>query len=129
MITRINETVDFLRTQGIVKPEIGIILGTGLGNLVNEIEIKHQLDYEDIPNFPVSTVEFHKGKLIYGKFRGKYVLAMQGRFHYYEGYSMEQITFPVRVMKALDIRYLLISNACGAMNLDFKKGIWTYDYR
>ncbi|NOX48869.1 MAG: purine-nucleoside phosphorylase [Chlorobi bacterium] len=122
MVENINETVNFLKEQGMEKPEIGIILGTGLGKLVDEIEIEHQMDYEDIPNFPVSTVEFHKGKLIYGKFQGKYVLAMQGRFHYYEGYTMEQITFPVRVMKALDVKYLLVSNAGGAMNLDFKKG-------
>ena len=122
MITKINETVNFLKNKKINKTEIGIILGTGLGKLVNEINIKTELEYEQIPNFPVSTVEFHKGKLIYGKMNGKQVLAMQGRFHYYEGYSMQEITFPIRVMKELGIKYLLISNACGAMNLDFKKG-------
>lgn len=122
MITKINETTNYLKSQGINNPEIGIILGTGLGKLVNEIEIETELNYDEIPNFPVSTVEFHKGKLIYGKMDGKYVLAMQGRFHYYEGYSMQEITFPVRVMKAIGIKYLLISNAAGAMNLRFKKG-------
>jgi purine-nucleoside phosphorylase len=122
MVTKINETVNFLKNKKIAKPEIGIILGTGLGKLVNEINIKTELEYKQIPNFPVSTVEFHKGKLIYGKMNGKQVLAMQGRFHYYEGYSMQEITFPVRVMKELGIKYLLISNAGGAMNLDFKKG-------
>jgi len=122
MIKKINETKDFLISNGINNPEIGIILGTGLGKLVNEIKIEKELEYEDIPNFPVSTVEFHKGKLIYGKMNGKYVLAMQGRFHYYEGYSMQEITFPVRVMKELGVKYLLISNAGGAMNLNYKKG-------
>ncbi|MBN2173788.1 MAG: purine-nucleoside phosphorylase [Bacteroidales bacterium] len=122
MLDKINETANFLKNEGILNPEIGIILGTGLGKLVDEIQIEKELDYQGIPNFPVSTVEFHKGKLIYGRMNGKYVLAMQGRFHYYEGYTMQQITFPVRVMKALGVKFLLISNAGGAMNLDFKKG-------
>lgn len=122
MVEQINETVNFLNAKGISNPEIGIILGTGLGKMVREIEIETKVDYKDIPHFPVSTVEFHKGRLIYGKLRGKMVLAMQGRFHYYEGYTLQQITFPVRVMKLLGIKYLLISNAGGAMNLDFKKG-------
>ena len=122
MIDKIRETSAFLKSKKISNPEIGIILGTGLGKMVNEIDIEVKLDYQDIPHFPVSTVEFHKGKLIYGKLAGKPVLAMQGRFHFYEGYSMQEITFPVRVMKELGIKYLLISNAGGAMNLDFKKG-------
>lgn len=122
MIEKIRETSAFLKSKKIDKPEIGIILGTGLGKMVNEIDIEVKLDYQDIPHFPVSTVEFHKGKLIYGQLAGKPVLAMQGRFHYYEGYSMQEITFPVRVMKELGIKYLLISNAGGAMNPDFKKG-------
>ena len=122
MITKIRETANFLINKKIIKAEIGIILGTGLGRLVNGIDIETELEYEKIPNFPVSTVEFHKGKLIYGKMNGKHILAMQGRFHYYEGYSMQEITFPVRVMKELGVKYLLISNAGGAMNLDFKKG-------
>jgi purine-nucleoside phosphorylase len=122
MIEQINETVNFLKEKGITNPEIGIILGTGLGKMVREIEIAIQIDYKDIPHFPVSTVEFHKGKLIYGKLRGKMVLAMQGRFHFYEGYNLQQITFPVRVMKSLGVKYLLISNAGGALNLNFNKG-------
>ena len=122
MVAKLNETSKYIKSRGILNPEVGIILGTGLGKLVDEIEIEQEIDYDDIPNFPVSTVEFHKGKLIYGKFKGKMVLAMQGRFHYYEGYTMQEITFPVRVMKMLGIEYLLISNACGAMNLNFKKG-------
>lgn len=119
---KLQETVSFLREKGIVSPQIGIVLGTGLGKLVDEIDIDIILDYADIPNFPVSTVEFHKGKLIYGNLRGKKVLVMQGRFHYYENYNLQQITFSIRVMKLLGIDYLLLSNACGAMNLDFKKG-------
>lgn len=122
MVNKIKNTVDFLLENGITKPETGIILGTGLGMLVDHIKIEKSINYEDIPNFPVSTVEFHKGKLIYGKMNGKQVLSMQGRFHYYEGYSMQEITFPIRVMKALGVKYLLISNAAGAMNLDYKKG-------
>jgi len=122
MTNQIKETSDFLKEQNISSPEIGIILGTGLGNMVNEIEVLQKINYEDIPHFPVSTVESHKGKLIYGEMSGKKVLAMQGRFHYYEGYSMQEITFPVRVMKELRVKHLLISNACGALNLDYKKG-------
>jgi purine-nucleoside phosphorylase len=122
MTSEIKTTADFLRNKGITDPEIGIILGSGLGKMVNDIEISQVISYDEIPNFPVATVEFHHGKLIYGKLGGRQVLAMQGRFHYYEGYSMQQITFPVRVMKQLGIRYLLLSNAAGAMNLNFKKG-------
>ncbi len=122
MVERINETVDFLRSKGIESPEIGIVLGTGLGKLVDEMEIEIMVDYEKIPHFPVSTVESHKGKLIYGTLEGMKILAMHGRFHYYEGYSMEQITFPIRVMKFLGIKYLLLSNAAGALNFKFKKG-------
>ncbi len=122
MTSEIISTADFLKNKGITNPEIGIILGTGLGKLVNDIKIGQVISYDEIPNFPVATVEFHHGKLIYGKLEGRQVLAMQGRFHYYEGYNMQQITFPVRVMKQLGIRYLLLSNAAGAMNLTFKKG-------
>jgi purine-nucleoside phosphorylase len=122
MTEKLLMTVEFLRNKGIVSPEIGIILGTGLGKLVDEIEINQVISYDEIPNFPVATVEFHHGKLIYGKLQGKQVLAMQGRFHYYEGYSLQEITFPVRVMKKLGIKYLLLSNAAGALNLSFKKG-------
>ncbi|TAJ13541.1 purine-nucleoside phosphorylase [Marinilabiliaceae bacterium JC017] len=119
---QINKTVEYLVKEGFVEPVIGIVLGTGLGNLVTAIDIKVEIGYEDIPNFPVSTVESHKGKLIYGEFEGKMVVAMQGRFHYYEGYSMSEVTFPIRVMKLLGVKNLLISNAAGAINMDFRKG-------
>ena len=122
MIELVNETVDFLKKEGITEPEVGIILGTGLGKLVNEIKIEKTIDYRMIPNFPIATIEFHKGKLIYGELKGKKVIAMQGRFHYYEGYDLSEITFPVRVMKFLGIKNILISNAGGAMNLNYKKG-------
>ncbi len=122
MLKMIEETKNYLENSGIQNPEIGIILGTGLGGLVKNIEIIKEIDYQDIPHFPTSTVEFHKGKLIFGKIGDKIVLAMQGRFHFYEGYTMQQITFPIRVMKFLGIKKLLISNAGGAMNLHYKKG-------
>ncbi len=122
MTKELTQTVEFLRNKGIIKPEIGIILGTGLGKLADEIEVSQVISYDEIPNFPVATVEFHHGKLIYGKLQGKHVLAMQGRFHYYEGYSLQQITFPVKVMKKLGIGNLLLSNAAGALNLEYKKG-------
>jgi purine-nucleoside phosphorylase len=121
MLDKINECTLFLKENGINKPEFGIVLGTGLGKLVNEIEIIKSIDYSDIPNFPLSTVESHSGKLVYGLLKNKYVLAMQGRFHFYEGYDLQTITFPIRVMKSLGIKFLLLSNAAGAMNLQFKK--------
>jgi len=99
----------------------GIILGTGLGGLVNKINISHTLDYDSIPGFPVSTVEFHHGKLIFGKLSGKNIIAMQGRFHLYEGYSPYDITFPIHIFKALGVKDLIISNACGALNPAFRK--------
>lgn len=119
---QIRQTVIFLEQRGIKDPEIGIVLGTGLGKMINFISVSHQIDYEEIPNFEKSTVEFHSGKLIFGEINGKKVLAMQGRLHYYEGYSMEKITFPIRVMKALGVKYLLLSNAAGAINLEYRKG-------
>ncbi len=122
MIDQIKQTANFLKENGIISPQIGIVLGTGLGNLVNEITIEKEISYQDIPNFPLSTVEFHSGKLIYGTIEGKQVLAMQGRFHFYEGYSMNQIVFPIRVMKLLGVQKLLISNAAGAINPKYKKG-------
>jgi purine-nucleoside phosphorylase len=123
MLNEIKEATDFLKKHGVTQPEVGVILGTGLGNLfVKEIKDPIEINYNSIPHFPVSTVEFHKGKLIYGEIKGKKVLAMQGRFHYYEGYSMQKITLPVRVMKMLGIKNLLISNAAGNMNLKWKKG-------
>jgi len=120
-LQKIKDTAEFIRKQGFTDGEIGIVLGTGLGNLVTKIEIEKELSYSDIPNFPVSTVEFHSGKLIYGKLGGKQVIAMQGRFHFYEGYNMDEIIFPVRVMKVLGIQTLLVSNAAGAINTSFKK--------
>lgn len=118
----IQQAADFLRGKGIVSPEVGIILGTGLGGMIDHIETERILDYSEIPYFPVSTVEFHKGRLIYGHVGEHKVLAMQGRFHHYEGYTLQEITFPVRVMKALGINTLLISNASGVMNPEMKKG-------
>lgn len=119
---QIAETKDFLAKKIGNDAKIGIILGTGLGGLIKEISDQQEINYADIPNFPLSTVEGHAGKLISGKIAGKAVLVMQGRFHYYEGYSMQQITFPVRVMYELGIRTLLISNAGGGMNPQFRRG-------
>lgn len=121
MIEKLNETVNYLIKEGVDTPEIGIVLGTGLGGLVSEISVIKEFDYDKIPHFPVSTVESHHGKLIYGTIRNKKVLVMQGRFHYYEGYDMKEITFPIRVMKLIGIKNLLISNAAGAVNLAYKK--------
>ena len=120
--TKIDETLSVIRKHTKEEYPIGIILGTGLGGLVNEIEIIHEIDYSDLPYFPLSTVESHRGKLIFGKAGGKNVVAMQGRFHYYEGYTMQQITYPVRVMKYLGVQTLLVSNACGGMNPDYRRG-------
>jgi len=122
LISKIDETVSFIRNKTDAEPEIGIILGTGLGRLAEEIQVDIELSYSELPNFPVSTVESHKGKLLFGKLSGRSVVAMQGRFHFYEGYSMPEITFPVRVMKFLGIKSLLISNASGSMNPYIRKG-------
>lgn len=122
MIRDIQETVNYLQGKGFENPEIGIILGTGLGQLINEMEILKEVSYNHIPNFPTATVEFHKGKLIYGILGGKKVIVMQGRFHFYEGYSLQDITYPVRIMEKLGIKTLLVSNAAGAINTNFKKG-------
>ena len=122
MLERINETVAFLRAKGIIDPDAGIILGTGLGELASKIENRIEIDYKDIPNFPVSTVEGHAGKLIYGSFGNKKVVAMKGRFHYYEGYGNEQVALPVRVLKYLGIKTLYLSNAAGGVNPDFRIG-------
>jgi len=119
---KIDETLSVIRKHTKENYPVGIILGTGLGGLVKEIEITHEIDYADLPHFPLSTVESHKGKLIFGKAGGKNVVAMQGRFHYYEGYTMQQITYPVRVMKFLGVQTLLVSNACGGMNPDYRRG-------
>jgi len=119
---QIEEAVAYLRTRTASQPTIGIILGTGLGALAKEIAAEIVIDYGDIPHFPISTVESHHGKLIFGTLGGKKVVAMQGRFHFYEGYTMQQVTFPVRVMKFLGVTTLLISNAAGGMNPQFSRG-------
>jgi purine-nucleoside phosphorylase len=122
MLDKIIETVEYLKSKGITDPQIGIVLGTGLGKIANSFDIIKIIDYSDIPNFPLSTVEFHSGKLIYARFQNKTILALQGRFHFYEGYSLQQVTFPIRVLKLLGIKYLLLSNAAGSLNLNYKKG-------
>lgn len=120
--SQIADAVDFIRTRTDSKPKVGIILGTGLGGLAREIRRDLEIDYEEIPHFPVSTVESHHGKLLFGTLAGKNVVAMQGRFHMYEAYSLKQVTFPVRVMKFLGVKSLLISNAAGALNHHFRRG-------
>ncbi len=122
MWKKIVETTEYINQKFNQQPEVGIVLGTGLGGLVNEIDIQCTLEYKDIPNFPVSTVESHSGKLIFGLLGGKMVVAMQGRFHYYEGYSLKEVTFPIRVMKMLGVKRLLVSNASGGVNPDFEVG-------
>lgn len=122
MLEKIKCAADYVRSQVAEMPKVAIILGTGLGELVNHINIQKEIQYNEIPSMPVSTVEGHSGKLIFGNLGGRYVMAMQGRFHYYEGYDMKQVTFPVRVMKALGVETLFVSNAAGGMNKDFKVG-------
>ncbi len=123
MLESIQHTTAYIKNRiGDFEPEVGVILGTGLGGLVKEIEVEKQLMYSNIPDFPISTLEFHSGKLIFGILAGVKVVAMQGRLHYYEGYNMQQITFPVRVMKMLGIKSLFVSNASGSLNPEFKKG-------
>jgi purine-nucleoside phosphorylase len=122
MTDHLQETIQFLRNKGIDNPEVGVVLGTGLGKFVDHLTITHSIPYEEIPHFPVATVEFHSGKLLVGTCHGKKVIVMQGRFHYYEGYSMQQITYPIRVMKLLGVKHLLLSNAAGGINLAYKKG-------
>ena len=121
-LVQIEEAITYIENNTNLKPGIGIILGTGLGGLADEIEIETTFSYKDIPHFPISTVETHEGKLLIGKLAGKAVIAMQGRFHFYEGYSMKQITFPVRIMAKLGVNTLLISNACGGMNPQYSRG-------
>jgi purine-nucleoside phosphorylase len=122
LVDQINEAASLIRTKTKMAPEIGIILGTGLGKLGEKITVETTISYEQIPHFAVSTVEGHAGRLIFGMLSGKKVVAMQGRFHFYEGYSMEQVTFPVRAMKALGIKVLIVCNATGGLNPQFKKG-------
>ncbi len=120
MLKKIQEAVNYIKTYVSNEPQIGIILGTGLGGMVNHIDIDVSIDYTDIPNFPEATVESHSGRLIFGTLGGKYVVVMSGRFHHYEGYSLQEVTYPVRVMKMLGIHTLLVSNACGGINPSFK---------
>jgi len=122
MLQKIQETASYIRSKIKKVPNYAIILGTGLGELVNSITDKYEIPYTEIPNFPVSTVEGHSGKLIIGQLGGKDVIAMQGRFHYYEGYNMQEVTFPIRVFQALKINYLFVSNAAGGMNGSFDIG-------
>ncbi|MEW6653894.1 MAG: purine-nucleoside phosphorylase [Bacteroidota bacterium] len=122
LLSMINKTLEVIREKTTNEYEIGIVLGTGLGGLVREIEIEHEIEYGALPHFPLSTVESHQGKLIFGKIGSKNVVVMQGRFHYYEGYSMQQITYPIRVMKFLGVKTLIVSNACGGMNPVYKRG-------
>ncbi|WP_046742991.1 purine-nucleoside phosphorylase [Kordia zhangzhouensis] len=122
MQKHITETTEYLINKGFDKPEIGIVLGTGLGKLIDDIEIIAEAHYNNIPYFPLATVEFHTGKLIYGTLAGKKVIVMQGRFHLYEGYDFVDITYPIRIMHQLGIQRLLVSNAAGAINLNYKKG-------
>ena len=122
MLEKINETTEFLKAKGFINPDAGIILGTGLGGVTTQITNKIEIDYKDIPNFLISTVEGHEGKLIFGELGGKKIVAMKGRFHYYEGYTPEQLSFSVRVLKYLGIKCLFLSNAAGGVNPDFKIG-------
>lgn len=122
LLEKIEETSLFIREKIDFTPDIGLILGSGLGTLADEIQNPISIPYESIPNFPISTVVGHEGKLVLGTLEGKKVVAMQGRFHYYEGYSMEEVTFPVRVMKAIGVKMLLVTNACGGMNKELYPG-------
>lgn len=122
LFDQINEAVTYIKGKTRVAPQLGIILGTGLSNLVDHIDTEVEIPYADIPHFPVSTVQSHKGKLVFGHFQGIPVMAMAGRFHYYEGYTAKQITFPVRVMAAMDVKRLVISNAAGSVNPDIEAG-------
>lgn len=122
MLAKIQETAAWIKAHTAMRPLTAIVLGTGLGRLASEIEITDEFAYSSIPHFPISTVEGHSGKLIFGKLGDKEVMALQGRFHYYEGYDMKQVTYPVRVMHALGIRNLFVSNAAGGMNADFRIG-------
>jgi purine-nucleoside phosphorylase len=122
ILGQLKETAKFLQVQYPNRPSVGIVLGSGLGNFIDEIEVEKEVAYADIPHFPVSTVEGHKGKLVFGKLSGKTVVAMAGRFHFYEGYSAQDVVFPIRVMKLLGVETLLLSNAAGAVNTNYKVG-------
>ena len=122
MIHKLEEATAFLKRRGYDNPDVGVVLGTGLGKLIDKIEVLETINYKNIPHFPVATMEYHAGHLICGKVNGKKIVAMQGRFHFYEGHSMQEITFPIRVMKMLGIQTLLLSNAAGGVNLQYRKG-------
>lgn len=122
LVEKIKESSEFIKKQITIEPEIGLILGSGLGVLADQIDDAVKISYHDIPNFPVSTVEGHQGQLVIGSLEGKKVIAMQGRFHYYEGYSQQEVTFPVRVMKALGVKKLIVTNAAGGVNTAFEPG-------
>ena len=119
---KVEEALNYLKGRGVENPEVGIVLGTGLGKFIDHMEVQLEIPYSDIPHFPEATVEFHSGKLVFGLAAGKRILAMSGRFHYYEGYTAQEITFPIRVLGMLGIKALFLSNAAGSMNMDFKKG-------
>jgi purine-nucleoside phosphorylase len=121
-LARIEQAVEHVRGHGDWDPEVGVVLGTGLGALITDIEIDQAIDYAEIPHFPVSTVESHNGRLVFGRLQGRSVMAMEGRFHYYEGYTMEQVTFPIRVMQKMGVETLIVSNACGGMNPGYRRG-------
>jgi purine-nucleoside phosphorylase len=121
MLQKIQESVEYIQSKIDFQPTVGIVLGTGLGKLADSLDIEYSLNYEEIPNFPIATVEFHSGKLLFGTLEGKKVVVMQGRFHHYEGYNFQEITFPIRVLKYLGIKHLLLSNAAGAINKSMKR--------
>ena len=121
-LKQLNQAVKYLKKQYKQTPQVGIVLGSGLGNFIEEIEVEKEIDYKDIPNFPVSTVEGHTGKMIFGNLSGKKVVCMSGRFHYYEGYSAQDVVFPIRVLGLLGIKILLLSNAAGGVNPAYKVG-------
>jgi purine-nucleoside phosphorylase len=122
LLQKIQAAADYIRSRSSISPQIGLILGSGLGDIADEITDAVRIDYHDIPHFPVSTVEGHAGKLVIGMLMGKPVIALQGRFHFYEGYSLQEVTFPVRVFKALGITSMIVTNACGALNTSFYPG-------
>ena len=121
-MNQFKEACDYLLSNGIEEPQVGVVLGTGLHKLLEHVEDQKIIPYSSIPHFPLSTVEFHKGNLVYGNIKGKRVILMQGRFHFYEGYNLQQVVFPVRVMKMLGVKNLFLTNAAGGVNLSFKKG-------
>ncbi|MBS1746029.1 MAG: purine-nucleoside phosphorylase [Bacteroidetes bacterium] len=122
LLENLNETVDYIRKHYSGQPLIGVVLGSGLGNFVNDLQVEYAIEYSMLPNFPVSTVEGHGGKLIFGKMAGKNIVVMSGRFHYYEGYTPQQVVYPIRVMKMLGVKTILISNAAGGVNKSFRVG-------